>query len=179
MTDTNRTSAEGDFGVVLDAQSVRFVRDLPGPIERVWEYLTQSDLREKWLYGGEIPHEPGAEFGRFSWEGEGGEPGGSFHFVVRVYEAPRVLEYDWIEASAPEGIKTSHVRFELEPVGERVRLTLTHRAIAPDAFQSIAAGWHAHLDTLRAVLDGVDGPDANARYEPLLAQYAARRPSGG
>ena len=173
MNDAN-SAPESDFGTILDGDSVRFVRDLPGPVERVWDYLTQGSLREKWLYGGDMPHEPGTEFGRFSWEGEAGEPGGSFHFILRVYDAPRVLEYDWIEGSTPEGaITTSHVRFELESVGDRVRLTLTHRALSPGTFQSVAAGWHAHLDTLRAVLDGVDGPDANARYEALLPRYAA------
>ncbi|HEY1755821.1 MAG TPA: hypothetical protein VGG72_10525 [Bryobacteraceae bacterium] len=30
-------------------QTARFERLLPGPIERVWDYLTQPDLRRTWL----------------------------------------------------------------------------------------------------------------------------------
>src|SRR5690606_39019955 len=39
-------------GEVLDRQTVRFRRVLPGPIERVWAYLTEADKRAKWFAGG-------------------------------------------------------------------------------------------------------------------------------
>ena len=42
-----------DYGELLDAETVRFERLLPGPIERVWSYLTESDKRAQWLCGGE------------------------------------------------------------------------------------------------------------------------------
>jgi len=169
---TNTPPAADDFGTVVDAQTVRFVRDLPGPIERVWDYLTKAELTATWLYGNEIPSTVGEEFGS-SWEGEGDEPGGVIRFRVRTYDPPRVLEYDWVEVPSPTGtITDSHVRFELEPIGDRVRLTLTHRALPAHAFESVAAGWHAHLDVLRAVLAGVDGPDAETRYETLKDGYA-------
>src|SRR6185369_11197430 len=45
-----------DYGVVLDASTVRFERVLPGPIERVWEFLTGPVQRAKWFAGG--PMEP-------------------------------------------------------------------------------------------------------------------------
>jgi uncharacterized protein YndB with AHSA1/START domain len=177
MTDTNSTPNEADFGVVLeDGQSIRFVRDLPGPIENVWAYLTEARLLEKWLYGSEMPTEPGAEWGS-SWEGEDGQPGGSIRFRMRVFDPPHVLEYDWAEVPSPSGtIRNSTVRFELEPAGERVRLTLTQSALPSGAFESVGAGWHAHLDVLRAVLTGVDGPDAETRYEALQERYAKLAP---
>ncbi len=34
---------------VLPAQTMRLERLLPGPIERVWEYLTRPDLQRTWL----------------------------------------------------------------------------------------------------------------------------------
>ena len=34
-------------------------RDLPGPIERVWDYLTKSELRQKWLCAGDVSPEVG------------------------------------------------------------------------------------------------------------------------
>jgi uncharacterized protein YndB with AHSA1/START domain len=174
MTDATRTDPDaGDFGTIIDAHTVRFVRDLPGPVERVWEYLTKAELTATWLYGNEVPQTVGEEFGS-SWEGEDGEPGGTIRLRVQVYDAPRVLEVEWAEMPSPTGtITDSFVRFELTPVGDRVRLTLTHRALPAHAFPSVAAGWHAHLDVLRAVLSGVEGPDAETRYEALKDRYSA------
>jgi hypothetical protein len=36
---------------IAPAQAVRFERLLPGPIERVWDYLTKPDLQRTWLAG--------------------------------------------------------------------------------------------------------------------------------
>ena len=34
-----------EYGIVTEAGAVRFERLLPGPIERVWAYLTDPDKR--------------------------------------------------------------------------------------------------------------------------------------
>lgn len=39
-------------GEAVDPGTVRFERVLPGPIERVWEYLTDSRLRGTWFASG-------------------------------------------------------------------------------------------------------------------------------
>ena len=36
---------------IIDADTVRFERLLPGPIERVWDHLTDPELRRTWLAG--------------------------------------------------------------------------------------------------------------------------------
>ena len=38
----------------LDGLVARLERLLPGPIERVWAYVTESDKRATWLAGGEM-----------------------------------------------------------------------------------------------------------------------------
>lgn len=43
-----------DFGVIPEPGTVRFERLLPGPIERVWAFLTESDKRGTWLASGEM-----------------------------------------------------------------------------------------------------------------------------
>ena len=43
------------LGVFDGTQVVRFERLLPGPIERVWAYLTESDKRSLWLASGAMP----------------------------------------------------------------------------------------------------------------------------
>jgi uncharacterized protein YndB with AHSA1/START domain len=169
MTDE---STVPDFGTLLDAHTLRFERDLPGPIERVWEYLTDSDLRATWLYPGEVPREVGGEYSK-TWEGEDGAPGGELRLRTRIYDPPHVLEYDWIEMDAPGGaIRDSYIRFELTARGDRVHLTFTHRALPIDSYPTIGAGWHAHLDTLVAQVGGHGGPDAYARYAAIAPRYA-------
>ena len=44
MTETATLTAHGEL---IEPMTVRLVRMLPGPIERVWSYLTDSDLRGK------------------------------------------------------------------------------------------------------------------------------------
>ena len=42
-----------EYGQVLDENTVRFERLLPGPIGRVWEYLVIGNKRAEWFCGGD------------------------------------------------------------------------------------------------------------------------------
>ena len=39
---------------MIEPGTVKLERLLPGPIERVWTYITESDKRAKWLAAGEF-----------------------------------------------------------------------------------------------------------------------------
>src|SRR5258705_9042538 len=39
---------------LIEPGTVKLERLLPGPVERVWAYITESDKRAKWLCGGEF-----------------------------------------------------------------------------------------------------------------------------
>ena len=43
-----------DFGRMTDAKTFRIERLLPGPIERVWAYLVESEKRRKWFARGDF-----------------------------------------------------------------------------------------------------------------------------
>jgi len=49
-------------GTLADAHTLRMQRRLPGPIERVWSYLSDGDLRRQWLASGTMSLQPGASF---------------------------------------------------------------------------------------------------------------------
>ena len=49
------------YGERLDESTVRFERMLPGPIERVWEYLTDGEKRARWFCGGETEPQVGGK----------------------------------------------------------------------------------------------------------------------
>ena len=49
------------LGVVIAPRTVRIERILPGPVERVWAYLTESDKRKKWLAQGPMANYVGGD----------------------------------------------------------------------------------------------------------------------
>jgi Activator of Hsp90 ATPase homolog 1-like protein len=53
---------EAAYGVGVEPGTIRFERLVPGPIERVWAYLIESDKRSKWLAFGEMEHRVGGMF---------------------------------------------------------------------------------------------------------------------
>ena len=50
------------YGTLTEPTTLKIQRLLPGPIERVWAYLTESDLRRQWLAAGEMEMKVGATF---------------------------------------------------------------------------------------------------------------------
>lgn len=148
-----------NYGIFPEPGTVRFERLLPGPIDRVWAYLTESDKKAKWLAAGVVEPRVGGrvEFKfKHSDLSETDEPipekykhmEGGTYFEGRVteWDPPRLLSYTWGEDTGEE----SEVTFELIPEGEKVRLILTHRRLGddPDILISVASGWHTHLDIL-------------------------------
>ena len=49
-----------EYGELLDESTVRFERMLPGPIDRVWNYIVDGEKRKKWLCAGDISAGKGA-----------------------------------------------------------------------------------------------------------------------
>src|SRR5437870_4247708 len=58
---TERTTPD-NYGVLIEPATLKIQRLLPGPIERVWSYLTESDLRRTWLAAGAMEMKVGAPF---------------------------------------------------------------------------------------------------------------------
>jgi uncharacterized protein YndB with AHSA1/START domain len=57
------------YGVLTEPATLKIQRLLPGPIERVWAYLTESDLRRQWLASGQMEMKVGATF-TFVWRND-------------------------------------------------------------------------------------------------------------
>src|SRR5579872_7402158 len=55
-------AAADPYGVLTEPATLTIQRFLPGPIERVWAYLTESDLRRQWLASGRMEMKVGAPF---------------------------------------------------------------------------------------------------------------------
>lgn len=150
----------------IDAQNmVTLVRDLPGPIERVWAFLTDPKFFSRWFSDGIVADRVGGEV-RFEMGAEG---------RITAYEPPRLLEYTWNELEHSRGpIVDSLVRWELVEIGDRVRLTLTHERLSEVEAPFHIAGWHTFLDRLSASVDDRELPPIMERFAQLKNEYAKR-----
>ena len=165
-----------DRGTIVNGDTVRFERLLPGPIERVWAYLTEGPLLATWLAeDGAIPSRPGEKFvlkmggGDDMPEREGYEA--AMYGTVLKYDPPHVLEYTW-GIKAPDGsMLDSTVRFELHARAEGVQLVLSHWRVLPGFEARTLAGWHSLLDALRARLTGTEPLNGVAAMRERLREY--------
>jgi uncharacterized protein YndB with AHSA1/START domain len=166
------------FASLLEPEVVRLERQLPGPIERVWAYLTDEELRRKWLAAGSMELCAGAAF-ELVWRndeltdppGQRPENFGEEHrmtsHIVEV-SAPHKLVFTWGEQERGE------VCLELAPVGEEVRLTVTHRRLPRASLLGVSAGWHAHLDLLVALASDARPQPHWDHFTALRSEYARR-----
>lgn len=174
------------FGTLVAPGTLRLQRSLPGPIERVWHYLTDSEARGRWLARGPMDLRVGGEVRlefRHDDLSEHRVPTPERHRTedgchrqsgrVTACEPPRLLAHTWGEADGT----SSEVRFELEPAGDRVLLTITHRRL-PDraALLSVAAGWHAHVGILVDRLEGRAPGNFWIAHASLETVYTERLP---
>ena len=175
-----------DYGEFIPPDAVRFVRLLPGPIDRVWRYLTDGEKRARWLAGGDTELRVGGRVAldfhnkRLSSQPDIEPPEKyadlpekmSFSGEVTRVEAPRLLAHTWVGHD-----ENSEVTYELEEDGENVRLTLTHHRISDrNTLESVCGGWHTHLAILADVLAGNEPQPFWKVHTALEADYAERLP---
>jgi uncharacterized protein YndB with AHSA1/START domain len=164
MTDLATPRPRGElteFGVLTEPTTLKIQRVLPGPIERVWAYLTQSDLRRQWLAAGEMEMKVGAPF-ELAWRNDeltdppGQRPDG---FPDEHRMQSRITELDPPRRLAIAWKNSGDVSFDLAAKGNEVLLTVIHRRL-PDRTMllKVGAGWHMHLDILVARASGEKDP---------------------
>lgn len=170
------------YGTVTAPNTIRFERLLPGPIERVWAYLTDSEKRAKWLASGPMDLRVGGDV-ELTWQhsdldtakpDEAPEKYRKPHTMqarITRCEPPHVLGYSW----GARADALSEVVFELSKRGDDVLLVLTHHRL-PDQkdLLGVSGGWHAHLGVLQAHLEGRVAPGFWASHAVLDAQYRKR-----
>ncbi|MFD0986889.1 SRPBCC family protein [Methyloligella solikamskensis] len=172
----NEFSTNG-YGVLIENTTLRIERLLPGPIDRVWAYLTESDLRRKWLAAGDMELSVGAPF-EFTWRNDeltdppGSKPEGfgsehSLESEITEVDPPHKLSFTWGE--------TGGVTFALEPHGDQVLLTVTHHRVTDrKSLLGVSTGWHAHLDVLAARLAGEEPDPFWDHFLSLRKDYEQR-----
>jgi len=171
------------YGTVIAPNTIRFERLLPGPIERVWAYLTESEKRAKWLASGPMALHAGGDVELF-WlhtnldtakpddPPEKYKNGHRMKATITRCEPPHVLGYTW----GARADALSEVVFELSVKGNDVLLVLTHHRLPnQNDLLGVSGGWHTHLDVLVEHLNGRTAPAFWSKMDKLNAEYKKRQ----
>jgi len=121
--------------------------------ERLWEAITDSEMRQRYNFGVGVTSDwtPGSRYeavhpgaGVAIAEGENLEVDPP-HRLVQSFTAL------WSDDVTAEG--TSRVTWDIEPVGDSCRLTVTHDQLREDANDEIYGGWPQILSGLKTLLE--------------------------
>ncbi|MGI8848481.1 MAG: ArsR/SmtB family transcription factor [Candidatus Dormibacteria bacterium] len=121
--------------------------------ERLWEAITNPDLRSKYNFGARHISDwtPGSRY-EMAAPGASGPLGEGENIEVdpprRLVQTMRAL---WSEDVKSEG--TSRVTWEIEPVADSCRLTVTHDQLREGANDQIYGGWPMILSGLKTLLE--------------------------
>ena len=175
----NASATRNTYGTLIEPATLKMQRLLPGPIERIWAYLTESDKRRKWLAAGKMELKVGAPF-ELVWRNDeltdppGERPAGfgdEHRMQSRITELdpPRKLCFAWKDSG--------DVSIELEAKGNEVLLTLIHRRLPNrSTMLGVSTGWHVHLDLLVARARGEEPPPFWDGFARLRKEYDRRLP---
>ncbi|MBE0594634.1 MAG: SRPBCC family protein [Gemmatimonadales bacterium] len=150
----------------ISPQTLRFERLLDAPVEKVWRYLVDPELRARWFMAGPTELKVGGGFGltmdhdRLSDRSvpmpEKYRPyvGNSWEERITRYDPPHLLAFTW------DGGEAGEVTFSLSAEGGKTLLVLTHTGLrGRDDAVDFGGGWHSHLAVLERRIRGEAVPD--------------------
>jgi uncharacterized protein YndB with AHSA1/START domain len=121
--------------------------------ERLWEAITDGDMRRKYNFGVAVTSDwtPGSRY-------EGTHPGAPGRLLEGEnldVDPPRRLVQSfnalWSDDVKAEG--TSRVTWEIKPVGDSCRLSVTHDELREGANDELYGGWPMILSGLKTLLE--------------------------
>ena len=177
----NKSATRNTYGTLIEPTTLKIQRLSPGPVERIWAYLVESDKRRKWLAAGTMELKVGAPF-EFTWRNDeltnppGKRPDG---FDAEHRMPGHITAIDPPHRIAFTFQNDTEVSITLEEQGSDVLLTLIHIRLPNRNFTlGVSGGWHAHLDVLDARVRGEE-PSAPFwdRMSTLRDDYDRRLPA--
>ncbi|MGH2918965.1 MAG: ArsR/SmtB family transcription factor [Solirubrobacteraceae bacterium] len=145
LSGLKRTLEEGLMEKVFEI----YIKTTP---ERLWEAITDSEMRQKYNFGVGISSDwtPGSPYKAVHPSGVDIAAGENLEVDPprRLVQSMTAL---WSEDVQSEG--TSRVTWEIEPVGDSCRLTVTHDQLREDVNNEIYGGWPQILSGLKTLLE--------------------------
>ncbi len=167
-------STHQEHGMFSEDSTLTIRRRLPGPIQKVWAYLTDSELRAQWLASGHMQSKEGTSF-ELVWRNdslsaspserpEGFSDEQRATCELKEIHSPHKLRFIWPNVG--------EVTILLESDGDEVLLTLVHRGLGERTMKvMVGAGWHTHLDILVARTLGASAPSFWSTWVALKKEY--------
>ncbi|MCX4587216.1 metalloregulator ArsR/SmtB family transcription factor [Streptomyces sp. NBC_01481] len=127
-----------------------YIRTTP---ERLWEAITDPEIRSKYNFGMRVTSDwqPGGRIEMSSPKADGLLGEGE----ILEIDPPRKLVQSmvalWSDEAKAEG--TSRVTWDIEPVGDSCRLTVTHDQLREGANEELYGGWPMILSGLKTWLE--------------------------
>ena len=121
--------------------------------ERLWEAITDPDLRAKYNFGAAIvcDWKPGSRYTMSARDGTFTLGEGEILEVDRPRRLVQTMTALWGEDVKSEGV--SRITWEIQPVGDSCRLTVTHDQLREGANNQLYGGWPMILSGLKTLLE--------------------------
>ena len=127
-----------------------YIRTTP---ERLWEAITSGEIRSKYTFGNTITSDwtPGSRYEMGNPKAPGLLGDGENVEIDPPRRLVQTMNALWSEDVKREG--TSRVTWEIEPVGDSCRLTVTHDQLREGANTELFGGWPMILSGLKTWLE--------------------------
>ncbi|HYH93973.1 MAG TPA: metalloregulator ArsR/SmtB family transcription factor, partial [Candidatus Saccharimonadales bacterium] len=127
-----------------------YIRTTP---ERLWEAITDPEIRAKYHFGAAIESDwrPGSTYALVHPGADGPLAEGENLVVDAPRRLVQTMHVRWSDEAERQG--TSRVTWEIEPVGDSCRLTVTHDQLTDDAPPELYGGWPMILSGLKTWLE--------------------------
>lgn len=138
----------------MDTSQFVYVTYISTSLEKLWNALIDPKITTMyWQHVHISDWKPGSK-----WEHRSSDKEGTLKLVGKVIEfsPPRRLVLTWASpADEAREEKHSKVTLELEPIGDMVRLAVTHDRLEPgsEMLKRISIGWPKVLSSLKSLLE--------------------------
>jgi uncharacterized protein YndB with AHSA1/START domain len=121
--------------------------------ERLWKAITDPEMRSKYSFGNRISSDwtPGSRYKATNPAGPGVLIEGENVEVEPPRRLVQTMRALWGDDVKSEG--TSRVTWEIEPIGDSCRLTVTHDQLRDGANEELYGGWPMILSGLKTLLE--------------------------
>lgn len=162
-----KTLDDGSYVEIDGRNAVRFVRDYPHALERVWRAVTDPDEMRHWFPSPEVSYEARVG-GSIRLGGDPYDPAPRISSVL-VWDPPHRFGFEWGE---------DQLFFNLTEIDAGCRLELVDVLSAQGAAARNAAGWEMCLEQLALTVAGSPGGGAHegemSDFLPVLERYKAK-----
>ena len=133
--------------------------------EKLWQALIEPEFTRRYCCGAwqECEWKPGASWRIVTPDGSVSDSG-----KVLEIEPPRRLVLEWRNELKTElrDESPSRMTYELEPVGDSVKLTVIHESDTPDSklIKAVSQGWPHILASLKSLLETGESLEATRHW---------------